>query len=57
MTYMAPGKSHREGLSLIELMEMFPTEVPVCTRYGINSAARNALMISGVRTFSRSAFA
>ncbi|MXZ70833.1 MAG: IS1595 family transposase [Acidobacteria bacterium] len=24
--YNAPGKAHREGLSLIELMEMFPTE-------------------------------
>ncbi len=26
MTYKAPGKAHREGLSLIELMDMFPTE-------------------------------
>ena len=26
MTYTAPGKSHREGLSIIELMDMFPTE-------------------------------
>ena len=25
-THKAPGKSHREGMSLIELMEMFPTE-------------------------------
>ncbi len=26
MTKKAPGKSHREGMSLIELMDMFPTE-------------------------------
>ncbi len=26
MTYSAPGKAHRKGISLIELMEMFPTE-------------------------------
>ena len=26
MTHTAPGKAHREGLSLIEVMDMFPTE-------------------------------
>ena len=26
MTKKAPGKSHREGISLIEIMDMFPTE-------------------------------
>ena len=26
MTHKAPGKAHREGLTLIELMDMFPTE-------------------------------
>ena len=26
MTHKAPGKAHREGISLIELMDMFPTE-------------------------------
>ena len=25
-TYTAPGKSHREGITLVELMDMFPTE-------------------------------
>ena len=26
MTRKAPGKAHREGLTLVELMDMFPTE-------------------------------
>ena len=26
MTYSAPGKAHREGISLVQLMGMFPTE-------------------------------
>ncbi|MDE0223616.1 MAG: IS1595 family transposase [Gammaproteobacteria bacterium] len=26
MTYKAPGKAHREGLTLVQLMDMFPTE-------------------------------
>ena len=26
MTHKAPGKAHREGISLIEVMDMFPTE-------------------------------
>ena len=26
MTHKAPGKAHREGISLIQLMEMFPDE-------------------------------
>ena len=26
MTYKAPGKSHREGITLVQLMDMFPTE-------------------------------
>jgi len=26
MTYQAPGKAHREGITLIELMDMFPDE-------------------------------
>ena len=26
MTYNAPGKAHREGVSVMELMDMFPTE-------------------------------
>ena len=28
-SYNAPGKAHREGMSLIELMEMFQTEAAV----------------------------
>ena len=26
MTHKAPGKSHREGISLIQLFKMFPDE-------------------------------
>ena len=26
MAKKAPGKSHREGITLVELMDMFPTE-------------------------------
>ncbi len=26
MAHKAPGKSHREGLTVVELMDMFPTE-------------------------------
>ena len=27
MTHKAPGKAHREGVTLVELMDMFPDEV------------------------------
>jgi len=26
MAYSAPGQHHREGLSLVEIMRMFPTD-------------------------------
>ena len=30
MTHKAPGKHHREGITLVQLMDMFPTEESAC---------------------------